>query len=276
MRLSAKLLASIGIVCGVTAAHAETTLERIMEAGQITAATEAANAPMEFKQDDAIVGLTPELLTEVAKDLGVKLKLLDIPFQSILVGLTSGQYDMVGATVAINPKRAAEYGFTRPFAAQMPVLMTLADGPQIANVEGMRDKLIATQLGSGGEVVARQINDDLKKNGAGFSDLRLYQSFPDVIFALSSGQVDGALVSSLTASMQASKFPGKFRVAVELGGPRYLAWVTRPEDKELREKINATIDRLNASGQLAEMQKKWIGASIQVPADGYLPEGAVK
>jgi polar amino acid transport system substrate-binding protein len=140
----------------------------------------------------------------------------------------------------------------------------------------MRNKLIATQLGSGGEAAARQVNEDLKKDGAGFSDLRLYQSFPDVIFALTSGQVDGAVVSSLTASLQMSKFPGKFRVAAELAGPRYLAWVTRADDKELRERINATIDRLNASGQLAEMQRKWIGEGIRVPSDGYLPEGAVR
>lgn len=276
MRISAKLLASIGILCSVNASYAETTLERILKSGQITAATEAANEPMEFKQDDATIGLTPDLLKEVAKDLGVELNLLDIPFQSILVGLTSGQYDMVGATVAINPKRASEYGFTRPFAAQMPVLMTLTEGPQIADTDGMRDKLIATQLGSGGEAVARRIDEELKTSGAGFSDLRLYQSFPDVIFALSSEQIDGAVVSSLTASVLQSKYPGKFRTAVELAGPRYLAWVTRPEDKDLREKINATIDRLRDSGELAELQKKWIGAVVEVPSDGYLPEGAVK
>lgn len=276
MRLSARLLAITAVVYGGAVAHAETTLERIIKAGEITVATEAANEPMEFKRGGAIVGLAPDLLKEVAKDLGVELKLLDIPFQSILVGLTAGQYDMVGATVAINPKRAAEYGFTRPFAAQMPVLVTLVGSPEITDTNGMRDKLIATQLGSGGEAVARQIGEELKKSGAGFSDLRLYQSFPDVIFALTSRQVDGAVLSSIAANQQMSKFPNKFRIAVELTGPRYLAWVTRSEDKDLRKRINATIDRLKASGELAKMQKKWIGAVVDVPSEGYLPKGAVE
>ena len=70
--------------------------------------------------------------------------------------------------------------------------------------------------------------------------------------------------------------PDTFEVAMSYGDPVYLTWVTRPEDKDLLEAVNATISKLVESGKLAEMQMKWIGVTSDSPKSGYLPEGAVQ
>jgi polar amino acid transport system substrate-binding protein len=63
-------------------------------------------------------------------------------------------------------------------------------------------------------------------------------------------------------------------VATTIGESSYLSWVTRPDNLDVRDYINAKIDELNDSGKLKELQMKWFGFAMQTPKDGYLPAGA--
>ncbi|MCJ8054619.1 transporter substrate-binding domain-containing protein [Shinella curvata] len=268
-------LAMSALISG--AAHAEDTLAKIKAAGKITVATEAAFKPFEYVEDGKIIGFGSELLAEFAKDLGVEVEQLDLPFQGILSGLAAKQYDMVATSVTPNAERAKAYAFSRPFAAIDNNVVVLADNDSIKQLSDLNGLLIGTQLGSSTDAVARQMNDELKASGGqGFSDLRLFQSYPDTAFNLSSGQVDAIVVPNISAAEFMKTNPDTFKVTFSYGKPAYLSWVTRPEDKTLLEALNGTITRLVKSGQIAEMQKKWVGLESDTPEDGYLPDNAVQ
>ncbi len=252
--------------------QADPTLDKIKSAGKITVATEAAFEPFEFTKDGKIVGYGSDILAEVVKDLNVKLEQLDIPFQGILAGLEAGQYDFVATTVAINPERAKKYAFTRPIGAVENVVLVQSTEKVITKPEDLAGKIVGTQLGSSTEGVAR---DYEKKLSAKYRDLRLFQTFPDTAFQLASGQVDAIVISSPTAATFLKSQPGKFKVIGRIGDPVYVAWVTRPADKDLRTSINKTLARLVDSGELKKMQEKWLGLEMPTPASGYLPEGAM-
>ncbi|WP_434730413.1 transporter substrate-binding domain-containing protein [Rhizobium binae] len=259
------------------AAHASDTLAKIKAAGKITVATEAAFKPFEYVEDGKIIGFGSELLAEFAKDLGVEVEQLDLPFQGILSGLAAKQYDMVATSVTPNAERAKAYAFSRPFAAIDNNVVVLADNETIKQLSDLNGVLVGTQLGSSTDAVARQMNDELKAaGGEGFSDLRLFQSYPDTAFNLSSGQVDAIVVPNISAAEFMKTTPDAFKVMFSYGKPAYLSWVTRPEDKTLLEALNATITRLVKSGRIAEMQKKWVGLESDTPEDGYLPDNAVQ
>lgn len=276
--MKAKLLSLA--LCGILvsgAAQAQGTLDKIKEEGKITVATEAAFKPFEYVEDGKIIGFGSDLLAEFVKDLGVEVEQLDLPFQGILAGLAAGQYDMVATSVAPNPERAESYAFSRPFATIENVVVTPIDDESVQELGDLNGLLVGSQLGSSTEAVAREIDEELKAaGGSGFSDLRLYQTFPDTAFALRSGQVDAIVIGSTTAGEFMSASPDEFRVAFSYGEPVYLTWVTRPEDTELLAAINATITRLAESGKLYDMQMKWIGIKSESPESGYLPENAVQ
>lgn len=258
-------------------ALADDTMDRIRDTGRITVATEAAFKPFEYVEDGQIVGFGADLLAEFGADLGVEAEQLDLPFQGILAGLAAGQYDLVATSVAINPDRARSYAFSRPFAAIANVVVTLADDDRVQALGDLNGMLVGSQLGSSTEAVAREIDAEIKADGgSGFSDLRLYQTFPDTAFALRSGQVDAIVIGNTSAGEFMQAAPGAFRVAMEYGDPVYLSWVVRPEATELLAALDATITRLHESGKLYEMQEKWVGIVTESPADGYLPEGAVQ
>ncbi len=79
------------VLLGANGAVADETMERIKSDGKITVATEAAFKPFEYVEDGKIVGFVSDLLTEVLKDLGVKVEQRDLPFQGSLAGLAAGQ-----------------------------------------------------------------------------------------------------------------------------------------------------------------------------------------
>lgn len=54
----------------------------------------------------------------------------------------------------------------------------------------------------------------------------------------------------------------------------YMAWVTRPEDKDLRDFISGVIRKMRDDGRLYELQDKWFGFKMEIPDEGYLPAGA--
>jgi len=252
-------------------------LDRIKEAGTITVATEAAFPPFEYVENGEIVGFGSDLLKEVVADMGVGLEQLDLPFQGILAGLEAGQYDLVATSVAINPERAATYAFTRPIASIENVVVTLADNTDVGSIQDLNGLIVATQLGSSTEAVAREIDEALKaEGGEGFADLRLLQTFPDTAFALRSNQVDALVVGNTTAGEFMKAEPDAFRIAATYGEPVYVSWVVRPGNPGLLGAVNATIARLADSGELAALQEKWVGTVMEVPAEGYLPDGAVQ
>lgn len=260
-------------------AFAETTLEKIKRTGELTVGTEAAYPPFEFVKDGRIVGYGSDILAEVVKEFGVKkLNQLDLPWQGILPGVLAGKFDFVATTVGINAERAKRYAYTMPIADGVPYAMK-RKGDKLAKVEDLNGKVVGTQLASSTEPVARALDAKLKAaGGTGFKELKLFTAFPESYVALANGEVDAVIQSlpSLAALVKEKSDVFELLAPTPMeGGFPYLAWVARPDDKDLRDAISAIIRKMRDDGRLAALQKKWFGFEMKIPDDGYLPPGAM-
>jgi polar amino acid transport system substrate-binding protein len=260
-------------------AFAETTLEKIKRTGELTVGTEAAFPPFEFVQDGKIVGYGPDILAEVVKGLGVtKLNQLDLPWQGILPGVLAGKFDFVATTVGINEERAKRYAYTLPIADGIPYAMKRKGDPMAA-VEDLNGKVVATQLASSTEPVARAVDAKLKAaGGTGFKELKLFTAFPESYVALTNGDVDAVIQSLPSLAVLVKERPDVFDLAMPTpvdGGYTFLAWVARPDDKDLRDAISAIIRTMRDDGRLGALQKKWFGFEMKIPDSGYLPPDAM-
>lgn len=259
-------------------ASAETTLEKIKRTGELTVGTEAAFPPFEFVKDGKIVGYGSDILAVVVQDLGVKkTNQLDLPWQGILPGVLAGKFDFVATTVGINEERAKRYAYTLPIADGVPYAMKRKGDP-MTKVEDLNGKVVATQLASSTEPVARALDAKLKAaGGTGFKELKLFTAFPESYVALANGEVDAVIQSLPALAVVAKEKSDVFELAMPTpidGGFTYLAWVTRPDDKDLRDAISTTIKKMRDDGRLAALQKKWFGFEMKIPDSGYLPPGA--
>jgi polar amino acid transport system substrate-binding protein len=251
------------------------SLADIRKRGELTVGTEAAYEPFEFVENGQVVGYGHDILGYMAGKLGVPLNQVNLPFQGLLPGLMAHKFDFVATSVGINPERAKRFAFSEPVGVVDTVLVARASDTGITRPEDVAGHVVGTQMGSSSQPVAQAFDTQLKAKGAGYSDLKLFQAYPDVMVALSNKTVDVSIMPSNIVAVLMKREPGQYRVIGKIGDPKVLAWVAHPDDKEIRAFINTSLDELTRNGQLASLQKKWFGYTMNLPTSGYLPEGAV-
>ncbi len=94
----------------VDAALAAKVPAKIRTAGKIVVGTDATYAPNEFLDADGktVVGMDVDVFNAVAAKLGVKVEYVPASFDSIILGVGSGKYDVGVSSFTINDKRKAE------------------------------------------------------------------------------------------------------------------------------------------------------------------------
>jgi polar amino acid transport system substrate-binding protein len=269
-------VAVLGATCAPTPASAG-LLDDIKKRGKVTVGTEAAYYPFEFIENGKIVGYDKDILDAIIKAWGFKMEQLDLPFAGILPGLLQKKFDFVATALLVNPDRAKRYAFTMPIAQVKVGLLKRKGDAKVKSVEDLSGLTIVSGTPPAGPtVIFMHYNDELKAKGKSAADQKMLSSSGDEILALANGQGD-AMVDSMPVLLGAmKKYPDKFEVVGTFGEPFWVGWVTRPEDLDLRDAINAEISKLRDSGQLEPMQKKWFGYTMPIPDSGYLPEGAIK
>jgi len=113
-----------------TAASGDSLLKTIQTRGQLNVTTSALYPP-EFYKDSSgkIVGYDIDVLELVAKDLNVKLNMLDTPDNAAnIANVLSGKADMVSAGLVNTPKRALVMNFTKGYVPYTQILMVTTTG----------------------------------------------------------------------------------------------------------------------------------------------------
>ena len=259
-----------------TAVSAETTFDKIKKTGKVTVGTEAAFPPFEFVQDGKIVGYGKDILDIIIADLDVELNQLDLPWQGILPGVLAGKFDFVATSVTIKPDRAKQFAFTVPIGEGTTWIMKRKGDTSIMSVDDMAGKVVGTQLASGNEDASRAFEADMKARGLdGFGELKLFTSYPEVTLALANGTLDVAVQNLPNLAVIIQKQPDLFELVGPITDISYFGWVTRPEDTDLRDYLSEQILKMRDSGKIDELQDKWFGFRMEIPDEGYLPEGAL-
>lgn len=247
-------------------------LEDIKERGRVVVGTEAAYAPFEFVEDGEIVGYDKDVLDRIIESWGVELVQLDVPFAGILTGLDQKKYDFVATALIMNPERASKYAFTMPVAVAKNAIMKRKGDDSVTRVDDLSGLVLGAPVPPAGPTaVFTKYNEKLKEQGKGASKLVHFQGDPDLFLALANGQIDGAVETRLVIQEAIERQPEVFELVDTFGEPFYIGWVTRPSDTELRDALSAEIRKLRDSGELARLQKKWFGFTMEIPDTGYLP-----
>jgi len=247
----------------------------IKKRGKVVVATEAQYYPFEFLENGKIVGYHKDVLDRIIKAWGVQMEQLDLPFTGILPGLLQKKYDFVATALIINPERASRYAFTMPLAEVKVGVLKRKGDSKVKSVDNLSGLVVGTVPPTGGPAqFLLKYNETLKSSGKGAADIKNFQSSPDIAVALANQQVD-VMVDSVPPLLGVMKpSPDAFELVGTIGEPFFEGWVTRPEDTDLRDAINAEIRKLRDSGELKQLQQKWFGYTMEIPSSGYLPPGA--
>jgi ABC-type amino acid transport substrate-binding protein len=113
-----------------TAAGTTSLLKKIQDRGQLNVTTSLLYPP-EFYKDKSgqPAGYDIDVLNMVAKDLNVKLNIIDVPDNAAnIANVQSGKADMVSAGLVNTPKRALVMNFTKGYVPYTQILMVPVNG----------------------------------------------------------------------------------------------------------------------------------------------------
>ena len=262
--------AAAGALLGAGRVAWADTLADIKSRGELVVATEMQFPPFDISDNGTYKGVDRELIDAVAKELGVKVSYLDLPWTSVLPGLEAKKFDLCIAPVTITKERMKRYAFSVPIADATAALMKRADDKSIAKPEDIAGKAVGGQKGTSQLEQLKAFAAKLPKP----VDIKEYvdnnQSYAD----LAAGRIDAATNSLPNLAYAAAQRSDAFALVLPpFGQATYFSWVGRLDDKTLLDAVNAALVKLDGDGTAAAIQKKWFGQTMDLPKT--VPEPAI-
>ena len=242
------------------AAKATNKLEQIKASGVLVMGTCADYPPYEthaiIDGKDQIVGFDVEIGKEIAKALGVELKIEDMDFDALLVSLNSDKVDMVIAGMSANEERAKAVDFSVIYYnPQQKIVVRKENLDILTSLEAFNGKTIGVQKGTIQEEFADSSMTGANKIALG--------KIPALIMELKSGKSDGIVLEEPVAAAYVSQNEdlaiAAIDVAIESDNGSSVA--IKKGESELLAVVDQTIKTLIEAKEIDEMvveANKWM------------------
>ncbi|HOS96858.1 MAG TPA: transporter substrate-binding domain-containing protein [Deltaproteobacteria bacterium] len=213
--------------------------------------------PMEMKDKKGkFTGYEIDLINAIAKETGITLKLVEMPWKKIFSELDRGTCDAVIASVSITDSRKEKFDFSEPYFTAEQVLVV----PKAKAEEPLNGKTIAAfKLTTGAETIRLY----QKVNITFYTVEETEKAFRD----LSKGFIDGILCDSPLAVNYAlfdKKYKSRFAIktgTVPEGCPtprEDYGIVVKKGNAELLSLLNQGILSVRGKGIEDQLRQKWI------------------
>jgi len=237
------------------AAHAQSTLDDIIKRGTLIVGISLGTPPYgitnaQMEPDGYDVGLAKLL----ARDLGVKLQIVDTVAANRIPSLTSNKVDIVISSFSITSERAKAIAFTDTVYVDQQVavspeavkLTKLADlkGKRVGVTRASTNDIVATRLAPEGTVIQRY-DDDASTSQA-----------------MLAGQVDAIVTSRALAVAIRDRNPAMKLTVQFVVSQAPMAIGLRRGDADLLHWLNTAIFMLWTNRDLQPLQEKWFGAAL--------------
>ncbi|WP_430378803.1 transporter substrate-binding domain-containing protein [Streptomyces sp. B1-3] len=227
-----------------------------LKASGIKIASDVSYPPMDFFAADnkTVVGAEADLDKALGTVLGVKVTIVNVPFDSILPGLQSGKYQLGVSSFTDTAEREKVVDFVTYFDAGTSLLVP-AGNPKGLKPGGdsLCGRSVAVAKGS------TQALEDVPARAKTCKTPIKVSTFPDgtgVNLAVTSGRADAALADSPVASYAAKQSGGKLEVAGDSYGNAPFG-IAVPKNSELTGLLKSALEDLKASGGYEQVLAKW-------------------
>lgn len=214
-------------------------IDEIKARGYLIVGTEATFPPFEYyNENNEIVGFDIDIAKKIADALGVKLKIVDTAFDGLIPSLLTKKLDVVIAGMTITKERAKVVSFSDPYFIAGQVIVIRKGNPPIKDLNGLKGKVVAVQLGTTGDLVV----SDLK----GLKEIRRFTKFTDAFLELKNRRVDAVVLDSAVAKAYVLSNPDLEITSDVLSSEQY-GIAVRKEDKDLLQFVNKVLEDMRKS-----------------------------
>lgn len=241
----------------VAGAAPQSTLQTVLQRGTLRVGDCLSFAPFGFYDKDGKPdGYDVDLAKALAKEMGVKLEMVNTTSANRIPNLQTNKVDVVFCNFTRNLERAKEIGFTHPYVVASEAMLVRKESG-IKSAHDMAGKTIATVKGSTNGDEVRSMGIEVK--------IQEYDSSQAAILAVKQGQADAMIEDNNFLAYQAKLDPTLTVTNEALVPLEYNAFGVKQGDQVWLNYLNEFLFEINASGENATLYQKWFGDKPRYP-----------
>jgi glutamate/aspartate transport system substrate-binding protein len=256
-------LALVASVFAITAyAQDSGTLKKIKDSSTIVLGTRESSGALAYTLGDGkYVGFHTEMAERIAKDLQADLKLakLDIKYQPVtsqnrIPLVQNGTVDLECGSTTNNAARQKDVAFAMTTYVEEGRIVVKANSP-IKGIADLNGKSVATTTGTTSVQTLRK-----NKRAANMEFREVFgKDHADSFLLLESGRADAFVMDGqiLAGLVSKSKNPADFKILGEVLSVEPIACMMRKDDPAFQKAVDASIQKMVKSGDLAKLYDKW-------------------
>jgi arginine/lysine/histidine transporter system substrate-binding protein len=235
---------------------APTSVDKIKADGFVTWSTNAEFEPFEYKDGDNVIGIDAEISQKIADKIGVKLKINDISFDTLITDLNSGKSNFVAAGMTVTDDRQKNVDFSDTyFDASQAIIV-----PKSSSIKARADlngKKVGVQQGTTGDTFCT--NED-GKSDIKVGSVERYTKAVDAVTDLINGKIDAVVIDDFPATKFVEKNSNKIaKLSDALTVEKYAIAVKKGDDAMLKV-VNEVLGEMKSSGELTKVVDKYKAA----------------
>jgi polar amino acid transport system substrate-binding protein len=217
----------------------------------IRVATDATWPPFEIVDETtkAIVGYDIDLFNAIGEKAGLKIEFINTPFDSLLSGVSTCQFDAAISAITITDDRKKTMLFSDPYINAGQIVVVQTSNTTANSKDDLAGMTIGAQLGTTGEIEAKKIPD---------TTVKPYDTVDLAFLDLQNGQVDAVIADYPTAFGFIAKSPDKIKAVGTPFTEESYGIAVCNQKPELVTKINEGLKQVTDEGYLATLEKKWL------------------
>ncbi len=250
---TASTAASSGVASSVAA---QTSIDKIKANGTVTMSTNAEFEPFEYKDGGNFAGIDIEISQKIADKLGVKLKINDVAFDSLVAELQSGKANFVAAGMTATDDRKKNVDFSDAYfkAAQAIIV---PKGSSIKSPKDLAGKVVGVQQGTTGDSYC---TDEDKTNNVNVKTVKRYNKGVDAVTDLIGGRLDAVVIDDFPAQKFVSKNADKIVKLSDALTVEEYAIAVKKGDTEMLKTVNDVLAQMKSDGSLDKLVTKFKSA----------------
>jgi polar amino acid transport system substrate-binding protein len=230
----------------------------IKSKGTLSVATEAQYAPNEFIAPDGhtVIGMDADLLTALGQVMGLKVKLVNSNFETIIPGLASGRYDLGASSFTDTKEREKTVDFVDYFQAGISFYAKSSANPGVKTLADLCGKTVAVEKGTTEQEEATKQSGACTKEGKKAVNVLSFPGQNPVNLAIASGRAELAMADSPVVLYQIKLSNGAFKLAGETYGVAPYG-IAIPKTTGMTAPTLAALKKLIANGTYTQILAKW-------------------
>lgn len=221
---------------------------------EIRVATEPASPPVSFEEKGNITGFDIELMNAAADRAGLKVTYRAVSLEHMFTAVNQNYVDAAVCSLSITPERQASVAFTQPYIENGGKALLVKQGSGIKSHTGLAGKTVGVHAGSTSEAFA---------SGLPGAKVQVFHSNLDMATAFNQGALDAIIFDRPILEHFMSQNIVNNAMIIENIDKEQYGIVYANKNKALGEKLDKALAEMKKNGELAALQQKWFGKTLE-------------